>query len=90
MGVFRTEKEIEAWLETETREFPLPDGTRRKLGTMRLMWAVYDDILKAGGYTPEMIARWTAQEMSLQNLSLQDAFHCVIAYVDKHIQKRGK
>ena len=51
MAFFITEKETEEFLELETRNIPMPDGTMRPFTDLRLTWRSYDFLIVCGKYT---------------------------------------
>lgn len=45
---FITEKQIEAQLEMETRDLPMPDGAMRKLTMFKVFWNAVDSLILNG------------------------------------------
>lgn len=85
---FYTEKQIEAWLDRETRELVLADGSRRHVTAMNLAWSKADSLRSLDGYTLEELVSFAAAEVELQGLSFDDAFTCVVAYLDNKRRDR--
>lgn len=83
---FWTEKQIEEWLESETRLITLPDGSTRPLTDFRMTWVLYDDLIQIWGYTPEQFVRWAVEETTLHGITLEKAFGSIVAYVDEHVR----
>ncbi len=85
---FYTEKQIEDWLESETREVTLPNGTTRAVSVIRLAWSKADSLVSLDGYTMRELAGYAAEEEALQRISLNQAFVCVVAYLDNRRRAR--
>ena len=83
-----TEKQMERWLESETRNIAMPDGDRRFITMFRLFWKSYDSLITLSGYTPEQISGWAVEEAGLQGMEFQKAFEGVIAWLDDQRQRR--
>lgn len=85
---FYTEKQTETWLQNETRHVKLPDGTVRAVTAFRLTWSKADSLVVLNGHALSELAAYAAEESSLQNITLDHAFHCVIAWLDEQRRDR--
>jgi hypothetical protein len=85
---FYTEKQVEAWLETETRELPMPDGSTRPHTTFRLVWETVDSLVLLSGFSVAELVAFAVEETHLQKASFDDAFTSVVGYLDRECNKR--
>lgn len=85
---FYTETAIETWLEPETRDLPMPNGSTRPLTVFRLVWDKADSLVLLNGYTLEELAGFAAEEAMLKRISFERAFTGVVAWLDN--QRRAR
>jgi hypothetical protein len=83
MGVFWTERNVENWLEPESRVLLLPDGTTHAVTGRKLMWELHDELLRSTSYSAQQFIQWALEECNLSGLSLDRTFEGVIAFVDR-------
>jgi len=82
---FVTEKQIEAWLERETRNLPMPNGPCRSLTAFNLTWEKLDDLVELAGYTPARLVDFAIEESLLQKAPLEKTFPYCVAYLYDHL-----
>jgi hypothetical protein len=85
---FFTEKETEYWLETETRLLPMPDGSQKPVTSFRLVWGAFDFLVKVGRKTPARLVELSLLNAQEMNLSFEESFPAVIAYLDHGLRKQ--
>jgi hypothetical protein len=85
---FHTEKQIETWLQHATREVVLADGSRRHVTAMNLTWSKAESLVTLDGYTLAELASLAAGEARLQRLHFDEAFACVVVYLDNKRRDR--
>lgn len=88
MGRFWTEKETEAYLVSETRNLPMPDGSISPFTTFRLIWLHFEDLTRLLGYTPERIVELAIQETEATGVDFETAFPAVVGYMESHLLRR--
>ena len=88
MSKFLTEKQIEAYLEPETRELPLPDGSVQVVTGMKLLWQSVDCIVDTYTYTLAELVELTQKNQMKQNISFEESFSRVVSYI--HRRMRGE
>ena len=84
---FYQEKQIEEWLETETRDLPMPDGSTQPLTGFKLLWSKVDSLVLLNGYARLELVEFALEEVRLQNVSFDKAFTGVVAYLDNERRK---
>lgn len=84
---FYTEKQTEAWLESQTRDLPFPDGTMRPFTNTKLMWETVDSLILIAGYSYANLVEFALDECELNNVSFDRAFPGVVAYLDGQLRK---
>lgn len=82
-----TEKEVEGYLEGETRVIPWKDGHETAITQMKVVWSAYDFLIKFDYYTPQRIAELAAINQTEVGGSYEENFRCVVGYAAKI--KRG-
>lgn len=85
---FYTDKQIEAWLETQTRDLPMPNGTTRPHTTFRLVWETVDSLVLTCGYSVVELTGYAIAETKLQNVTFEEAFDGVVAWLNHEHNKR--
>lgn len=83
-----TDKETESWLQRQTRDLPMPDGSTHTYTTFRNVWHAYDLLIELSGYTPTELMKHVQEEMGLQSIDFDRAFRCVIGFLDDERRKR--
>ncbi|MDG1288087.1 MAG: hypothetical protein P8P30_11100 [Rickettsiales bacterium] len=78
-----TEKQVESYLETQTRKLPLPDGSVHVMTGMNLMWEAVDFITGTYTYTLAELVDLTQRNQEKQNCTFEESFKRVVAYIDK-------
>ena len=84
---FYTDKQAETWLEREARNLPMPDGSTRPLTTFGLVWETADSLVKDSGYALRELIAGALEEEYLQGLSFEEAFTCVVGWLDDRRRK---
>ena len=79
---FYTEKQTEAWLTSETRDLPMPDGGTLTHTAFNLVWKAFDALILLNGYSRLRLVEFALEEIQLQDLSFDQAFTCVVGYLD--------
>ena len=78
----------EWWLETETRNLPMPDGSMRPFTCMRIHWGSFDFLVETCDFTPEHLVLAAIDEAKIQNVDLDIMFPDILAYLDQEISKQ--
>ncbi|MEE9398550.1 MAG: hypothetical protein V3V31_16245 [Methylococcales bacterium] len=87
MGFFITNKETEDYLETETRDITMPDGSVRSFTGFKLMWYSFDYLTIAGNYTKNELVALAIRNAEKMGYSFEDSFPNVLAYIHQHVRK---
>ena len=87
MAFFISEKETEEYLERETRDIPMPDGSTRPFTTTRLAWRSLDYILEWGWFTQERVVELAIINAEEVGLSFEDSFNDTLAYIHAEMRK---
>ena len=77
-----TEKQIEAWLELETRTLPMPDGASRRHRAMRLVWDVFESLVEDSGYSQTELVGYALEEAEIQGIDFEEAFRGTVSWLD--------
>lgn len=85
---FYTEKEIEAWLDTETKDLPFPDGTCKPVTAFQLVWGKAESLVLLDGYSIEELVRYAVEESTLQRIDIDRAFASIVAWLDNQRRSR--
>ncbi|UYV12398.1 MAG: hypothetical protein NCW75_14000 [Phycisphaera sp.] len=85
---FWTEYKIERWIERETREISLPDGSTRSCTAFRLVWEQADSLVLLNGFSYAELAGYADEEARLQNLGFDEAFSGIVAWLDGRRRER--
>lgn len=85
---FHTESQVERWLECETRDLQMPDGSTRPHRCFRLVWEIADSLVLLDGYSYEELASFAAEEAALQQLPFDEAFKGVVSWLDEQRRER--
>jgi len=80
MRTFWTEREIESYLERETRSIRLPDGTTTSLTCFNLTWRNLDGLLDYGIFTEEEISDNALKIAKETGKSFQECFSWAVGY----------
>lgn len=93
MERFITEKETEAWLEQETRDITMPDGSTRPITHFKLMWNGFDFLTATPYYQPKpyyteaRLVEWAVMDAEGTGRSFEETFPGVVTYVYKALRK---
>jgi len=88
MSFFISEKETENYLEVETRDLPMPDGTIKPFTGFKLMWRAVDYLIITAGYSRAELADLAIKNAKEMGYSFEDSFPNVVAYVHREIKKK--
>jgi len=80
---FLTEKQIETYLEMETRSLAMPEGGHQIVRANNLCWSIYDGIINLKDYTSEEIIGLTRRHMSVAKISFEEAFINLIGHIKR-------
>jgi len=86
MTHFWTEKEIESYLESQTRMLPRSDGSEQVMTGQKLMWDAVDFIIGTYTYTMRQLIELVEQNMERQQITFEDSFKRVVAYIHGHMR----
>lgn len=89
MKHFMTEKQIETYLETETRMLPLPEGGEQVMTGSKLMWEAVDFIIDTYSYNMDELITFTRRTMCEKNYDFSDAFQSVVSYIYQSIMRKS-
>lgn len=84
-SVFLTEKQIEAWLEFETRRLPMPDGSHRPFTYFRYVWEKLDDLDLLAGYSPDRLVEFAIEENQISGVQIEKTLNGCISYLYDHL-----
>ena len=73
-----TEQETDYWLQLETRQLPMPDGSERAFTDRRTLWNAYDFLQDWGKLTAPRIVELAMQEQEKCNLPFEVTFPHVV------------
>ncbi len=82
---FKTEKQTEALLESQTRDLPMPDGSTQPVTAFRMAWNSYDFILACGVHQPIDITRMIAEDACSAGKSFQEYFPGAVSAIHQAI-----
>jgi predicted DNA-binding ribbon-helix-helix protein len=85
-----TDAQIEAWLESQTRDLIMSDGHRRPTTMQKLVWETVAGLAVLGPFTQEELVYYAEEEARLQNVDFALAFRSVVAYLDNATRERWK
>ena len=83
---FLTEKETEALLETEARDFLMPDGSFRSVRDFKLGWEIYDRLLFISDYSSSWFIDFAIEEAEISGRTFEEMFPVCVAYVDNKLR----
>ena len=86
------ERDEEWWLEQETRDLPMPNGSMRPFTCMRIHWGSFDFLVHECGYTPERLVELAVIDAQEHNKDLDIFFPDTMAFIDqeiRHIHEQG-
>lgn len=86
---FITEKDTEAYLEQETREVRMPDGSLRPVRLFKLVWRSFDYILATSRHIQEEdLTGWGLLSAQETGRSFDLQFPNVLAYTHRALRKQ--
>jgi len=77
-----TEKEIESFLESESRELVGPDGEAFWHTNFALYWDIYDSLILLNELTGEEIVGWTQNWVRQHKIDFAEAFRGILGDLD--------
>lgn len=89
MPEFITEREIEHYLEMETRDILHPDDAIRPMTAMRSLWASLDAVTTMSSYTESDIVGFATVTMREQGCAFKDALTAVVSFIHQEINRRN-
>lgn len=87
MPFFITEKETESWLEQESRDLAMPDGSKRSVQMFKINWRSYDFLTVCRCYTPKELIDLSIKNADEMGYSFEDSFPNVLSYLHRHARK---
>lgn len=75
--------QTEHWLESQTRDIRMPDGTVRQHTAFKLIWDTADGLIQLSGYTMDELVGFACEEAYLQKLEFNEAFKGIVAWLDR-------
>lgn len=84
----KIDQDTEHWLEAQTRKLRMPDGSIREHTAFKLVWNNADALVSLSGFTMDQLVSYACEEAYLQNLSFDEAFEGIIAWLDDR-QRKG-
>ena len=88
MSKFFTEKETEAWLEMETRDLPMPDGTVRPFTDTKALWNGYDFVIQQRMFTAARLVELSLIDSKETGFPFEMAFPNTVSYAYSRLRKR--
>jgi len=76
-----TQKTVTEYRDENTHEVELPDGSKRAVRMTPLLWDNMEFLLLLEGITTTEVATYALEEMSLQNISFDNAFRAVVTHL---------
>lgn len=83
-----TEKQIESYLEDETRELTGPSGERVSVTMLRTYWITYDAVRVDDLYTEAELVAWADQRVDGERIGFADAFRGNLGLLDHEIRRQ--
>lgn len=87
MSRFYTEKQIEAGLESETRELPMPDGSVKHFRSFKMVWEAMDYLILTGGYDRARLVEIALMGCEEMGYSFEESFPDTVYYA-YHVTRR--
>ncbi|MEO1405123.1 MAG: hypothetical protein AAFV54_01360 [Pseudomonadota bacterium] len=87
MPDFMTEKEIEAYLEMETREIPHPDGRTLPMTALRGLWVSLDCVTSMSSFTLDDLVGFATVTMREKHCGFKEAFEAVVAFAHRELRR---
>jgi hypothetical protein len=88
MSFFITEKETEKWLEPESRDIAMPDGSKRSIEMFKLAWRSFDFLTVCQCYTAKELIELSIKNADEMGYSFEDSFPNVLAYLHRDARKK--
>lgn len=85
-GQFITEKQTEAWLQSETRSLTMPNGTRRDVTAFNLHWLSFDFLTECTCYSEKTLVELALLSQSETGRPFDQSFRNVVAYVTQRVK----
>lgn len=83
-----TEKQIEKYLESETRELSGADGRRQRATLFHMDWITYDAVRVDDKYTEAELVGWALETAHLEHLTFTGGLKRVLDWLDYQIRKQ--
>ena len=78
---FLTDKQVEDQLAPEIRELVMPDNSKRPVTMSKFDWENADFLILCDERSWAELVGYAIEETELQNLTFDEAFRCVTAYL---------
>lgn len=88
MGFFITERQTEEYLETETRDVPLADGSARPVTAFKLLWRSWDYLILCGGYGRRELAALAQINACEVGCSFEDSLRDTLAHLHRDLRRK--
>jgi len=75
-----TQDNLTQYRDDNTREIELPDGSKRSVRMTPLLWDNMEFLLLLEGISTTEVATYALEEMSLQNITFDNAFRAVVTH----------
>lgn len=83
-----TEKQIEDYLQDETRQLTSPDGHRVTVTLFRTYWITYDAIRVDDVYTENELVAWAQRRAEQEGIGFTEAFRSNLGLLDREIDRQ--
>ena len=84
-----TEKQIEAYLQDETRELTASDGRKRVVTMFHTHWITYDAVRVDDCYTEAELVAWADRRVAEEGVDFTDAFRGNMGLLDLEIRRQN-
>jgi len=74
------QEHLNQYRDDNTREVELPDGTQQEVRMTPLLWDNMEFLLLVEGITTIEVATYALEEMSLQDITFDNAFRAVVTH----------
>jgi hypothetical protein len=81
-----TEKQIEAYLESETREIVGSDGRPEPVTLFHMYWVIFDGILMSDNYTAAILIDWAREVATREQTDVITALETILEFADRRFK----
>ena len=82
-----TEKQIEAYLESETRMLTMPNGQQRAVRQFNLLWSVFDDIQGANMFSSEKMIALADSFSRRKGIPFEEGLQSICGEIHRQVKR---